>query len=54
MEPESRGEAKRIFDALSEGGTISVPLQDMFRGAYFGSFTDKHSINRMVNCLAKQ
>ena len=53
IEPESRAEAKRIFDALSAGGTISMPLQDMFWGAYFGSFTDKYGINWMINCLAQ-
>lgn len=52
LEPETRAEAKRIFDELSAGGTISMPLQDMFWGAYFGSFTDKFGINWMVNCLA--
>lgn len=26
-----------------------MPLQDMFWGAYFGSFTDKFGINWMVN-----
>lgn len=52
LEPVSRAEAKRIFDALSAGGTISMPLQDMFWGAYFGSFTDKYGINWMINCLA--
>lgn len=50
IEPESREEAERIFHALSEGGTISMPLQDMFWGAYFGSFTDRFGINWMVNC----
>lgn len=49
IEPESREEAKRIFDALAEGGNISMPLQDMFWGAYFGSFTDRYGINWMVN-----
>lgn len=49
IEPETRDEAKRIFDELSEGGKISMPLQDMFWGAYFGSFTDKFGINWMIN-----
>jgi PhnB protein len=53
LEPETREEAKRIFDELSHGGQISMPLQDMFWGAYFGSFTDRYGINWMVNCLAK-
>ncbi|UBM60991.1 VOC family protein [Marinilongibacter aquaticus] len=49
LEPESRAEADRIFNALSEGGKISMPMADMFWGAYFGSFTDKFGINWMVN-----
>ncbi len=53
LEPETRAEAKRIFDELSAGGMISMPLQDMFWGAYFGSFSDKFGINWMVNCAAK-
>jgi PhnB protein len=54
LEPDNRAEAKRIFDELSEGGKISMPLQDMFWGAYFGSFTDKYGVNWMVNCLIKE
>nr|WP_246073869.1 VOC family protein [Fluviicola chungangensis] len=49
IEPETREEAKRIFDELSAGGTITMPLEDMFFGAYFGSFTDKYGINWMIN-----
>ncbi|MEI2695832.1 MAG: VOC family protein [Saprospiraceae bacterium] len=49
IEPESREETKRIFDALSEGGHINMPLEDMFWGAYYGSFTDKFGINWMLN-----
>ncbi len=49
IEPESREETKRIFDALSEGGVIVMPLEDMFFGAYFGSLTDKYGINWMLS-----
>lgn len=49
LEPESREETQRIFNALSEGGKIEMPLQDMFWGAYFGSFTDRYGINWMIN-----
>ncbi|MCF1715091.1 SRPBCC domain-containing protein [Flavihumibacter sp. RY-1] len=49
LEPESRTEADRIFKALSEGGVIEMPMQDMFFGAYFGSFTDKFGINWMIH-----
>jgi len=53
LEPDSREEADRIFSGLSAGGNISMPLQDMFWGAYFGSFTDKYGINWMVNYQPK-
>lgn len=49
LEPASREETKRLFDALSEGGSITMPLEDMFWGAYFGEFTDKYGINWMLN-----
>jgi uncharacterized glyoxalase superfamily protein PhnB/uncharacterized protein YndB with AHSA1/START domain len=51
IEPETREEAKRIFDALSSGGKIDMPLEDMFFGAYFGSFADKYGINWMINVV---
>jgi uncharacterized glyoxalase superfamily protein PhnB len=53
LEPDTREEAKRLFNALSEGGTVSMPLADMFWGAYFGSLTDKYGINWMVNTIGK-
>lgn len=49
IEPETRAEAERIFHQLSAGGTITMPLKDMFFGAYFGEFTDKYGINWMIN-----
>jgi PhnB protein len=53
VEPDTREEAKRLFDALAEGGKVSMPLQDMFWGAYFGSLTDRFGVQWMVNCAAK-
>lgn len=54
IEPETREEAKRIFDELSAGGNVSVPLQDMYWGAYFGSFKDRYGINWMGNHLTSK
>ena len=53
LEPTSRAETKRLFDALSEGGTVSMPLEDMFFGAYFGECKDKFGINWMFTCTSK-
>lgn len=30
--------AERLFNSLSAGGVIEMPLEDAFRGAYFGSW----------------
>ena len=50
LEPDTRAETKRLFEALSKDGVVTMELQDMFWGAYFGSCTDKYGINWMVNC----
>ena len=47
--PESEEETIRLFNTLSEGGTVTMPLEDMFFGAYFGEFSDKFGINWMIN-----
>ncbi len=47
--PDSREEAKRLFDALSVEGKITMPLEDAFWGGYFGALTDKYGVPWMVN-----
>lgn len=49
LSPDSKGEADRLFKGLSEGGKIEMPIQDMFWGAYWGSFTDKFGVQWMIN-----
>ena len=49
MNTESEEEAKKIFEGLSNGGTITMPLEKTFWGAYFGMCIDKFGINWMVN-----
>ena len=43
------GEMRRAFDALAEGGKVTMPLQDTFWGATFGMLTDRYGINWMFN-----
>ncbi len=47
--PESREEADRLFNGLSIGGAVEMPMQEQFWGDYFGSFTDKYGIGWMIN-----
>jgi uncharacterized glyoxalase superfamily protein PhnB len=49
IEPESREEADRLFQSLAAEGQISMPMTDMFWGAYFGSLTDRFGINWTIN-----
>lgn len=42
-------EGTRVFNKLSEGGTVEMPLQNMFWGDKFGVFKDKYGIEWFVN-----
>ncbi|HSF88158.1 MAG TPA: VOC family protein [Saprospiraceae bacterium] len=46
---DSREETDRLFAALSAGGVVEQPMQDMFWGAYYGSCTDQFGIKWMFN-----
>jgi PhnB protein len=53
LEPDTRAETKKLFDALSAGGKITQELQVMFWGAYYGSCTDKFGVQWMFNCTGQ-
>jgi PhnB protein len=53
LEPDSREETKRLFEALSEGGEVEQELKDMFWGDYYGSCHDKFGVQWMFNCRVK-
>ena len=38
-----------MFARLSAGGKATMPLQEMFWGAYYGICTDRFGINWMIN-----
>lgn len=46
---QSEDEAHKLFNGLSAGGKVTMPLEKTFWGALFGMFTDKFGINWMVN-----
>jgi PhnB protein len=47
--PDSREEADKLFNGLSAGGQVEMPMADQFWGDYFGSFTDKYGVKWMIN-----
>lgn len=46
---ESKHEAVILFNGLSEGGHIEVPIEEGPEGSYFGMFRDKYGIEWMVD-----
>jgi PhnB protein len=46
---DSKEEADRLFNELSEGGKVTMAMDETFWGSYFGMFTDKFDINWMVS-----
>ncbi|MNR48554.1 hypothetical protein D3C85_1678020 [compost metagenome] len=53
LEPDTREETGKLFNALKEGGNVEMDLQQMFWGDYFGSLTDKFGVKWMFNCSEK-
>lgn len=49
LQPDTKEETKRLYNALSDGGKTIMPLNDMPWGAYFGTCRDKFGINWMFN-----
>ena len=46
---ESKEEADRLFNGLSAGGIIEMPIADSPWNSYFGMFRDKYGIEWMVD-----
>lgn len=49
LEPDTAAEGQRLFEALSAGGTIIMPLTSMFWGDTFGAFVDRYGVSWMCN-----
>lgn len=54
IQSDSKEEAQKLFNGLSAGGNIEMPLQDTFWGDYFGMFNDKFEIKWMVGYSYKK
>lgn len=46
---DSREEADRIFAALTEDGSVEMPIADQMWGDYFGSLQDRFGVGWMVS-----
>ena len=44
----SNGEAEKAFNALSQGGKVSMPLGETFFAHRFGTVADKFGVNWMI------
>ena len=46
---DSKEKADKLFNGLSSGGKVTMPMDNTFWGDYFGMFVDKFGINWMVS-----
>jgi len=46
---DTKEKADFLFNALSKGGKVTMPLNTTFWGDYFGMFTDKFGINWLMS-----
>lgn len=50
IQTEVTTQLETLFNSLSAGGNVTMPLADAFWGARFGMFVDKFGIHWMFNC----
>jgi PhnB protein len=46
---DSKEEADKVFNGLSAGGQVKMPMENTFWGSYFGMLKDKFGFNWMVS-----
>ncbi|HOA38566.1 MAG TPA: VOC family protein [Flavihumibacter sp.] len=49
LNADSKEEADKFFNGLSQGGEVEMPMSDSFWGSYFGMFRDKYGIEWMIS-----
>jgi uncharacterized glyoxalase superfamily protein PhnB len=42
---------RELTKEIITGGKVTMELQEMFWGAYYGSCTDKYGVQWMFNCV---
>ncbi len=51
ISPPDEAEAKRLFDALLEGGEVILPLGKTFWSPAFGMLKDRFGLSWMINVV---
>jgi PhnB protein len=54
LESEDEAEVKRVFAALSEGGSVQMPLQKTFWSPLFGMLKDRFGVGWIVSVPGRQ
>lgn len=49
LHPDSEAKADQLFNGLSPGGMVIMPMAKVFWGSYFGMFIDKFGIKWLIN-----
>lgn len=49
LAPDSGAEAERLFDGLSQGGQVEMPLQQTVWAEKFGTCTDRFGVQWMIS-----
>lgn len=49
LNPADADEARRVFDALAEGGSVSMPLERAAWSELFGSCVDRYGVRWIVD-----
>jgi len=50
LQVDTVADADRLFNALAEGGTVTMPIGETFFSKRFGMLTDRFGTPWMVNC----
>ena len=51
---DSKEQAEKIFNGLSAGGQVEVPIDDSAAETYFAMFRDKYGIEWIVECSSNK
>lgn len=51
VQVDAPAEAERVFQALSDGGAVQMPIQETFWAKRFGMVTDRFGKAWMINCM---